>query len=264
MKPSSLLILLPLLLVFFACAKTGEQQEAKDDMVKIKSFVSVGDSMLYGLACDGCNDSVLVFLPDSGGDPIHYNILQAKSEGRFFGRPRIGDKMAVLIDPENPKVVLLAVNMEQVKGTWYYEELPVVHMRTTASNADNMGKEELARMEQRRDSFIKTQMVPREYVYVLKRDYTMKTEGGPPASSSLDRRTLVEYPPIKPYMEWHLHNGKIVFSVCVKDSLNPDSLILLNDTAEFVLLRRDSMALRFADRVQGFKLKPDSLLEQGK
>jgi hypothetical protein len=34
---------------------------------------------------------------------------------------------------------------------------------------------------------------------------------------------------------------------------------LVNDTAEFVMLRRDTMALRFSDRIQGFKLKPDSL-----
>ena len=40
------------------------------------------------------------------------------------------------------------------------------------------------------------------------------------------------------------------------------SIELKNDTAEFVLLRRDTMALRFGDRVQGFKLKPDSLTEK--
>lgn len=262
MKPSSLLILLPFLLVFIACAKREDPQEATDDVVKIKSYVAVDDSMLYGLACDGCNDSVLVFLPDSGGDPVCYSIIDARSEGRIFGRPRVGDKMAVLIDPENPKVVLLAVNMEQVKGTWYYEELPVLRLHASATNANELGKEEMVKRQQRRDSFINAAMVPREYSFTLKRDYTVKTEGGPPSTSSLDRRSPVEYPPIKRYMEWHLHNGKIIFSTNVKDSL--DSMVLMNDTAEFVLLRRDTMALRFADHVQGFKLKRDSLAEERK
>ena len=34
-----------------------------------------GDSTRYGLACEGCTDSVLVFLPGTGGDPVTYNIF---------------------------------------------------------------------------------------------------------------------------------------------------------------------------------------------
>ena len=150
--------------------------------------------------------------------------------------------------------------MEQVMGTWYYEELPEVQLVLPTTNANEMGKEENERMLQRRDSFIRAEMVPREYVYTFKRDYSVKTMGGPPRTSSLDRKKPVEYPPIKRYMEWHLHNGKIIFSLNARDSVN--SYRLVNDTAEFVLLRRDTMALRFADHIQGFKLKPDSLMEK--
>lgn len=260
-----------MMVVFLACGKTGDPQETVDDVLVMKSYVSSDDSMLYGLACDGCNDSVLVFLPDSGGDPVYYDIVNAMSERRIFGWPRVGDKMAVLVDPENPKVVLMAVNMEQVKGTWYYEEMPQSRLFLPASNTNESGREEEAKMQQRRDSFIHAAMVPREYVYTLKRDYTVKTEGGPPRTTSLDRRSPVEYPPIKRYTEWHLHNGKIIFSTNVKDSLaqqvmgqTRDSMVLVNDTAEFILLRRDTMALRFSDRIQGFKLKRDSLTEEKK
>ena len=271
MKPSSLFFLLPLLVVFMACQKTGEHQEATEGQLQLKSYESSKDDpdiMIYGLACDGCTDSILVFLPDSGGDPVNYYIFDAMVERKVFGRPRVGDKMALLLGPEDSMVVvgkdtcrtvLLAINMEQVKGTWYYVEMPEIQLHVPVSNANDLGKEEKERMEQRRDSFVKSEMVPREYVYTLKRDYTVKTAGGPPATSTLDRKRPVVYPPLKRYMEWHLHNGRIIFSYNARDSL--DSLRLMNDTADFVLLRRDTMTLRFNDRIQGFKLKPDSLTE---
>lgn len=48
--------------------------------------------MIYGLSCDGTNDSVIVFLPfESGVDPIIYNIETAKRAGKIIGQPQIGD-----------------------------------------------------------------------------------------------------------------------------------------------------------------------------
>ena len=46
-----------------------EKAEAIDKSVKEK-----GDKMIYGLTCDGCTDSTIVFLPNEGGDPVTYNI----------------------------------------------------------------------------------------------------------------------------------------------------------------------------------------------
>ena len=123
LKTTSLFALLPMFLLFIACGGADNSQEMQDTMTNIKSYVSKGDTMLYGLACDGCSDSVLVFLPDSGGDPVNYSILEARLNHQVFGRPRIGDRMAVLVDTANPKAVMLAINMEQVNGTWYYEEM---------------------------------------------------------------------------------------------------------------------------------------------
>ena len=45
-----------------------------------------GDSTVYGLACDGCNDTILVFLPRTGGDPDTFNILGASKQHQVFGR----------------------------------------------------------------------------------------------------------------------------------------------------------------------------------
>ena len=55
-----------------------------------------GDSTVYGLACEGCTDSLLVFLPFSGGDPDTIDILNARVQRRVFGRPDIGDMVAVI------------------------------------------------------------------------------------------------------------------------------------------------------------------------
>lgn len=258
MNRKSLYCLVPLLLACVACVEQRKENVEAEESLKIESYVAKGDSMVYGLACDGCSDSVLVLLPDSGGDPVFYNILRAMSERKVFGRPRIGDKMAVLVNPEKKDEVTLAVNLEQVNGTWYYMGLPILkhRLRRYADSIAAIGGEQKERM----DSFVGQLMVPREYVYTLKRDFTVKTAGGPPQASTLDGNSPVEYPAIRRYMEWHVHNGKIILSYPdFKENDTTKTVSLKNDTAEFVLLRRDTMALKFGDRVQGFKLKPDTV-----
>ena len=248
---------LPVVVAFIACGNNKPASEMEELEITTQSYVAKGDSMLYGLACDGCNDTVLVLLPDSGGDPVNYDIRRAMMERKVYGMPRIGDKMAVMVNPENPHELLMAVNVEQIKGTWYYVEMP--HSKIMGPRGDSLIKNMKQEDRERLDSFLSTYMVPREYMYTLKRDYTVKSAGGPPRNTSLDGNTPVEYPKMKRYSEWHIFNGKIIFSYGgVKIAGQKDSLAFSNDTAEFVLLRRDTMALRFADRVQGFRLKRDS------
>ena len=254
----SILCLLPVAALMLACSKTAKQQEEETTtLINTMSYVAEGDSMIYGLACDGCNDTLLVLLPDSGGDPVNYSIIEARRQHKVFGRPSIGDKMAVLVNPENPGEVLMSINLEQVKGTWYYEQLPEARHRIPVNEKEatqEISKERRARF----DSMIQTYMVPREYIYTLKRDFTVKTEGGPPRTSSLDASTPVVYPPMKRYTEWHIHNGHIIFTYGGIGIAGRDTIELKNDTAEFIRLRRDTMVLQFADHVQAFKLKPDT------
>ena len=252
--------LLVTVVLLIACGRPSADQDKDEQPFVTRSYEAVGDSMLYGLACDGCTDTVLVLLPDSGGDPVNYNILQAMREHKVFGRPTIGDKMAVLVNPDNPTELLLAIDLEQVKGTWYYVEMPQLrhHRDSSAAPLVQLSKEDQLRM----DSMLRELMVPREYSYSLKRDFTVSSAGGHPRSSSLDRESPVVYPPMKRYTEWHVFNGKIIFTYGgYFNPSNNDSVALVNDTAEFVLLRRDSMALRFADRIQGFTLKRDTVME---
>ena len=55
----------------------------------------------------------------------------------------------------------------------------------------------------------------------------------------------VDYPALKRYTQWHLYNGRLVL---VPDSARSEA----PDTATIVLLRRDSLVLRFNDHEQAY------------
>ena len=253
-----------LLLLLVACSKGNDPENPEMADIKMASYVAQGDSMCYGLACEGCNDTLLVFLPDKGGDPVEYDIIPAKQLDRVFGRPRIGDEIAILIDPADSTSLLCVINLEQLNGTWFYEQLPTLRKRSEVDSIAAAEREKQLTEEQkeRRDSMRQSYMKPMEYIYTFKRDHTVKTSGGPPRVSSLDRSSPVVYPPMKRYTEWHVYNGRLIFSYLNRLGEERDSMELCNDTADFVILRRDSMVLRFADRIQGFKQKPDSTDQQ--
>ena len=256
MNKKTIFAVVALLVFTMSCGGGKEGEDNLEKTLTVKNYIAENDSMMYGLACDGCNDSILVLLPDSGGDPVFYNIIEARRNNKVYGMPSIGDKMAVMVSPDNPLELLMVVNLEQIKGKWYYERLPIV--KAFEPMDSDLTEEEKAFL----DSVVQLKMVPREYVYTLRRDFTVLSSGGPPRSSSLDRESFIEYPPMKRYSEWHIHNGKIIFSYADRNNHEKeDSIALLNDTAEFVMLRPDTMVLRFAYGVQGFKLKPDTLEE---
>ena len=83
-----------------ACGGKGsnikEENVPADSMAYSIVKKAKGDSTLYGLACDGCTDSVVVFLPYEGGDPVTYEIIDALRMGKVFGRPKIGDRLALI------------------------------------------------------------------------------------------------------------------------------------------------------------------------
>ena len=108
------------------------------------------------------------------------------------------------------------------------------------------------------DSLVQTLMIPVEYGFTLKRDFTAQSVGGPPRKRALDEESPVEYPRLKRYTEWHVFNGALVFSRSSRSNPKKE-MELVNDTAELVMLRGDTLVLRFADHLQGFSRKPDSL-----
>ena len=64
MRRNGFLCLIVMMAAFMACSKSNEEQNQDEEMLVIGRYEAVGDSMFYGLACDGCSDSVLVLLPD--------------------------------------------------------------------------------------------------------------------------------------------------------------------------------------------------------
>ena len=132
-------------LLTVACG-TKEQPTAPDvadDAISLQKNLP-GDSALYGLACDGCTDSVLVFLPYSGGDPDTFDIINAFQQHRIYGHPRIGDELAVIVNPADRDEALSVVNMEMLKGEWCYMVHPT--LRTAESMQKRMQRRMIERM----------------------------------------------------------------------------------------------------------------------
>ncbi len=145
------------LLLLTACynqASTGDHG-AIDIETSLK-----GDSTRYGLACDGCSDSVIVFLPDEGGDPIKFDIVTAKRNNMVYGDIQIGDKLAILPNPIDPYEAAMVIDLEQMKGTWTFQVLPKLKPNPTKTE-----DEILAGMS---DSLKKALFIPREYGFTLK------------------------------------------------------------------------------------------------
>ena len=87
------------LLLLAACGKkeAPQAEKATDNYLKRQP----GDSTLYGLACDGTTDSLLVLLPYTGADPDTFDIINASQQKQIFGKPFIGDELAVILNPED-------------------------------------------------------------------------------------------------------------------------------------------------------------------
>ena len=83
-----------------------------------------GDSTIYGLACEGCNDSVVILLPGDGSDPVTYNIIDAHRHNRVMGRLKVGDWIGLMRNPTDSTVADFVLNLDELKGTWCYVVMP--------------------------------------------------------------------------------------------------------------------------------------------
>lgn len=231
MKKIHLLISLAALLA----ASCGNPQKPVTENHAISSRkVIEGDSTRYGLACDGSTDSILVFLRDEGGDPDTLNIIQAREERRIYGRPRIGDQLAVIVLADSTAEVESVINLSQLQGQWCYQVTPT--LRPSAHHP----------LRPLPDSIRQRIMAPREYGIRLRRDGTAFTIGMR-RQQSIDAMSPVKYPEVKRYASWHVFNGHII--------LEPTDSTQQSDTVDVQLLRRDTLVLRFNDHEQGYYRK---------
>ena len=223
--------------------------DVADDAISLKKNLP-GDSALYGLACDGCTDSVLVFLPYSGGDPDTFDIINAFQQHRIYGRPRIGDELAVTVNPEDHDEAPSVVNMEMLKGEWCYQVLP--QLRTPESMHKRMQRRMIERMP---DSLRQLMITPREYSLRLKRDFTASARGGMRRRTTTDDMSPVEYPSIKRYTDWHFFNGQLILKADTVAGFSQEGDVPEIETVQIRLLTADSLILEFRDHVQEYYRK---------
>jgi hypothetical protein len=241
----TVIILAATAMLLGAC-HSGTQTE-KNSTVYNETVTLEGDSTVYGLACDGCTDSILVYLPFSGGDPDTIDILNARVQRKVFGRPEVGDEVAFVLNASNKKVADLVINIDRLKGSWCYQVMPKLRRRLGAS-ADSV----VQLPPDFPDSLRKKWFQPREYGLELQRDNIVRPIGT--QTRGKEQQGPVEYPEMKRYREWHIYNGHLLLMETRRDTTGARKTIS-TDTADIVVMRHDSLLLRFADHEQGYYRK---------
>lgn len=243
MKKTPFLCLLAVLMMA-ACGSKQSDTVHSDAISNHKN--APGDSAIYGLACDGCTDSIIVFLPFSGGDPDTFDFIQAHQEHRLYGRPHIGDELAVIVNHQNRHEALMVIDLEALKATWCYMATPRLRKRDMQTREAT---------EPIPDSVLKTLLEPREFSIRLKTDNTVTTHGGWHRPTTSDDAGPVEYPQLRRYTEWRVWNGRLILKADTISGFSKDGELPQTDTADIQLLMQDSLVLRFADHEQSYYRK---------
>ncbi len=244
-------------LAFASCHRGPKPQRQKINMPISMSKPAKGDKAIYGLACMGCSDTAVVLLPNGGGDPIRYNILDAYRKHQVFGNIEIGDWICVIPcrDKNERNAADMVIDLDKLKATWTYQVMP--HLRDVSHLSKRQQARILANMP---DSIVETYMVPREYGFTLKRMSEARSVGYVMANSSVEDDSPVEYPPVPQYTEWHAYNGKLIL---VKGRYEFGGVVFNEkttyDTLSFVYMKDDSLALRDSrGNIQGYHRKTNA------
>lgn len=241
------------LIAMAGCKKGPKPPRPQANLPISMSKPAKGDKAIYGLACMGCTDSVVVLLPNAGGDPVRYNILDATRNHRVYGKIDIGDWICVMPSNEEKNHATMVVDLDKVKATWTYQVMP--HLRDVSHLSRRQQARILANMP---DSIVETYMIPREYGFTLKRMSEARSVGY--VMQTGDDDSPVEYPPVPQYTEWHAYNGKLIL---VRGRVELNGVVFnsktVRDTLSFVYMDNDSLALSDkTGKVYGFHRKKDA------
>lgn len=233
-------------LTFGACSSKDKNIDAENTSIDVQPTIK-GDSTLYGLACDGCTDSVVVFLRNSGGDPDTFNIIDARQDHRVYGHPRIGDRLALLVDAKDSTQAWIVIDLDDLQGKWCYQAMP--KMRDFASMSPRLQRRMMANMP---DSIKETFMVPKEFGFQIRRGNTARPIGFFQRSNTTDDMSPVEYPPFKRYTEWHIFNGNLILTEEQMPMPGQRAPKSVSDTAKIMMLGKDTLVLKIKDEVKGY------------
>ena len=240
MKKLHIFLLCFLAVVIGAC---GIGKDKKDDPRKGKMNDELrlkGDKTIYGLACEGCSDSTIILLPNDGSDPVSYDVIDAFRNRQILGKPKVGDWIGLIVNAEDSTVADMVINLDELKGTWCYVVMP--KMREFDHMSEKLQKRMMRDMP---DSIKETYMIPREYGFSLKRQWTAQSVGYVQENNL--RESPVVYPKLGYFTAWHIWNGKLVMTSGEPNfSQNSNDISLKNlhnDTCDIVFLGNDSLVL---------------------
>ncbi len=259
MKIKTLGVMALVVLAMSACQKKDKRPPRMDNskLAISLSKPAKGDKAVYGLACMGCTDTTVVLLPNGGGDPVKYNILDANRNHQVFGDIEIGDWICVIPcdKKEDKNGADMVIDLDKLKATWTYPVMP--HLRDVTHLSKRQQARILANMP---DSIVETYMVPRYYGFTLKRMSEAQSVGYVMANSDIEDDSPVEYPQVPQYTEWHAYNGQLIL---VKGKREMEGVFFNEkttyDTLSFVYMKGDSLALRnSAGEVTGYHRSKDA------
>ena len=243
MKIKTLMVMTLAAASLVACHKKGDRPAPVNPKLAISlSKPAKGDKAVYGLACMGCTDTTVVLLPNAGGDPVKYNILDANRNHQVFGDIEVGDWICVIpcADKSERNAADMVIDLDKLKATWTYTVMP--HLRDVSHLSKRQQARILANMP---DSIVESYMVPRQYGFTLKRMGEAQSVGFVMANTDVEDDSPVEYPPVPQYTEWHAWNGKLIL---VKGRRQMSGVVFNEkttyDTLSFVYMKGDSLALR--------------------
>ncbi len=242
MSIKSLVQIIAIAVLAVSCGHSGDpgrltQSGHSNDELKLK-----GDKTVYGLACEGCTDSVVVLLPNDGSDPVRYDIIEATQQRQIMGKIKVGDWIGVVLNPQDRHKADLVIDLDELKGIWCYIVMP--KMREYATMSPRLQQRMMQAMP---DSLKQLYMIPREYGFWMKRHWTAQSVGYVPEASSLEDESPVVYPQLSFFTEWHILNGQLVMTsgqVRMKGGNgNYEVTNLRYDTCKIEYLQDDSLVL---------------------
>lgn len=229
--------------------KSTAQQKTKDD------YQSIGDSTIYGLACEGCNDSVIVLLPNDGSDPITYDVVDARRNKRILGDIQIGDWIGIVANRYDKRVADEVVNLDQLKGIWCYVVMP--KMRDYEYMSKSLQRRMMRDMP---DSVKRTYLIPREYGFWLRRQWGAQSVGYVSEQSALEQESPVVYPQLGYFTGWRIWNGKVIILSATPIFKNDNTIQTIDpriDTCDIVYLGNDSLVLSSEGASRSYYRKKD-------
>ena len=240
-----------LFLMLMAALTTGcAEKKAADNADMPATERAEGDNTIYGLACDGCNDTIIVFLTldYDGSDPDTLNVLEASRRHQVFGQIHIGDKLAIVPNVQDSTLADMVIVIQDLMGEWGRLVLPTLRER-----ADMEGLSQRQKENSLPDSIRELLSIPLEYTFVIKPDNMCYALGSQRAHTT-DEVLPVEYPVQKRYHEWRIYNGHFLFTEVGLDSLG-NNVALGTDTTDLLYLTPDSLVLRFPEGIHSFYKK---------